>query len=72
MPAIRFSIRVNIPFIRRKDPDETNGQSGLPNIIDVPEAFVWQGKGPDAWQGNPVEMTPTQDGKDHVPSLKKV
>ena len=58
-------------FYTSEGPDETNGQAALPAIIDVPEAFVWQGRGPDAWQGNPVEMTPTQEGKDHIPSLKK-
>ena len=49
----------------------TNGQNGLPNIIDVPEAFVWMNRGPDAWQAAPVEMTPTPEGKDLIPSLKK-
>ena len=58
-------------FYTSEGPDETNGQAALPNIIDVPEAFVWMGRGPDAWQANPVEMTPTQAGKDHIPSLKK-
>ena len=58
-------------FYTSEGPDETNGQQALPNITDVPEAFVWMGKGPDAWQANPVEMTPTQEGKDLIPSLKK-
>lgn len=58
-------------FYTSEGPDETNGQQALPNIIDVPEAFVWMGRGPDAWQANPVEMTPTQEGKDLIPSLKK-
>ena len=58
-------------FYTSEGPNETNGQDALPNIIDVPEAFVWMGRGPDAWQANPVEMTPTQAGKDHIPSLKK-
>ena len=58
-------------FYTSEGPAETNGQGGLGNIIDVPEAFVWHGKGPDAWRGDPIEMTPTQASKDHVPSLKK-
>lgn len=58
-------------FYTSEGPNETNGQNGLPNIIDVPEAFVWMNRGPDAWQANPVEMTPTQEGKDLIPSLKK-
>ena len=58
-------------FYTSEGPAETNGQNALPNIIDVPEAFVWMGRGPDAWQAAPVEMTPTQAGKDHIPSLKK-
>ena len=58
-------------FYTSEGPDETNGQDALPHIIDVPEAFVWMNRGPDAWQANPVEMTPTQEGKDLIPSLKK-
>ncbi len=58
-------------FYTSEGPAETNKQEGLPNIIDVPGAFVWQGRGPGAWQANPVEMTPTQEGKDLIPSLKK-
>ncbi len=58
-------------FYTSEGPAETNGQDGLPNIIDVPTAFVWQGQGPDNWQANPVEMKPTQAGEDYVPSLKK-
>lgn len=58
-------------FYTSEGPDETNGQSALGHIVDVPEAHVWMGRGPDAWQANPVEMTPTQAGKDHIPSLKK-
>ncbi len=58
-------------FYTSEGPAETNGQVALGHIVDVPEAHVWMGRGPDAWQANPVEMTPTQDGKDHVPSLKK-
>ena len=58
-------------FYTSEGPAETNGQEALPAITDVPEAFVWMNRGPDAWQANPVEMTPTQAGKDHVPSLKK-
>ena len=58
-------------FYTSEGPDETNGQAALPNIIDVPEAFVWMNRGPDAWQANPVEMTPTQEGKDLIPSLKE-
>ena len=58
-------------FYTSEGPAETNAQGALGHIIDVPEAFVWMGRGPDAWQANPVEMTPTQDGKDFIPSLKK-
>ena len=58
-------------FYTSEGPAETNGQAALPHIIDVPEAFVWMNRGPDAWAANPVEMTPTQEGKDHIPSLKK-
>ena len=58
-------------FYTSEGPDETNGQDALPHIIDVPDAFVWMNRGPDAWQANPVEMTPTQEGKDLIPSLKK-
>ena len=58
-------------FYTSEGPDETNGQDALPHIIDVPEAFVWMNRGPDAWQANPVEMTPTQEGEDLIPSLKK-
>lgn len=58
-------------FYTSEGPAETNGQEALPAIIDVPEAFVWMGRGPDAWQAAPVEMTPTQEGKDLIPSLKK-
>ena len=58
-------------FYTSEGPAETNKQEALPNIIDVPGAFVWMNRGPGAWQANPVEMTPTQAGKDHVPSLKK-
>ena len=58
-------------FYTSEGPDETNGQDALPHIIDVPDAFVWMNRGPDAWQANPVEMTPTQEGEDLIPSLKK-
>ena len=58
-------------FYTSEGPDETNGQAALPNIVDVPEAFVWMNRGPDAWAANPVEMTPTQEGKDLIPSLKE-
>ena len=58
-------------FYTSEGPDETNGPGGLQNIIDVPNAFVWQGKGADAWRADPVEMTPTQAGEDYVPSLKE-
>lgn len=58
-------------FYTSEGPDETNGQDALPHIINVPDAFVWMNRGPDAWQANPVEMTPTQEGKDLIPSLKK-
>ena len=57
-------------FYTSEGPAETNESPALQNIIDVPNAFVWHGKG-DNWQENPVEMTPTQAGKDYVPSLKK-
>ena len=58
-------------FYTSEGPAETNGQVALGHVVDVPEAHVWMGRGPDAWQANPVEMTPTQDGKDLIPSLKK-
>ncbi len=58
-------------FYTSEGPAETNGQVALGHVVDVPEAHVWMGRGPDAWQGNPVEMTPTQEGKDFIPSLKK-
>ncbi|MDE0688588.1 MAG: hypothetical protein OXI61_10510 [Candidatus Poribacteria bacterium] len=58
-------------FYTSEGPDETNGQAALPNVIDVPKAFVWMNRGPDAWAANPVEMTPTQEGKDLIPSLKE-
>ncbi len=57
-------------FHTSEGPAETNGAAGLQNVMDVPNAFVWQGKG-DNWQANPVEMTPTPDGEKYVPSLKK-
>ena len=58
-------------FYTSEGPAETNGQNALPNIIDVPEAHVWMNRGPDAWAAAPVEMTPTPEGKDLIPSLKK-
>lgn len=57
-------------FYTSEGPAETNQAQGLQNIIDVPNAFVWHGKG-DNWQENPVEMTPTAEGEKYVPSLKK-
>ncbi len=57
-------------FYTSEGPAETNEARGLQNVIDVPNAFVWQGRG-DNWQADPVEMTPTADGEKYVPSLKK-
>ena len=47
---------------------EANESFALQNIIDVPEAYVWQGRG-DNWREEPVVMTPTADGKKYTPSL---
>lgn len=58
-------------FYTSEGPAETNETEGLRNVIDVPNAYVWHGRGPDNWQGNPVVMTPTEDGETYVPSLEK-
>ena len=58
-------------FYTSEGPQETNEEQGLPNIIDVPEAFVWHGRGAGAWQAGTVVMTPTADGKKYAPSLKE-
>ena len=58
-------------FYTSEGPDETNATEGLRNVIDVPNAYVWHGRGADNWQPNPVEMKPTQAGEDYIPSLKK-
>ncbi len=58
-------------FYTSEGPAETNGQAALPNVVDVPEAHVWMNRGPDAWDAAPVEMTPTKEGEDLIPSLKK-
>ena len=49
---------------------EANATSALKNIIDVPEAFVWQGRG-DNWRADPVVMTPTADGLKFAPSIEE-
>jgi len=49
---------------------EANETSALKNIIDVPAAFVWQGKG-DNWRAEPVVMTPTAEGQDIAPSIEE-
>lgn len=49
---------------------ELNESQALQNIIDVPDAFVWQGRG-DNWRPDPVVMKPTADGNKYTPSLKE-
>lgn len=58
-------------FYTSEGPQETNEEQALPNIIDVPNAFVWHGRGPGAWRAGVVEVTPTADGRKYTPSLKK-
>ena len=49
---------------------EANETGALQNIIDVPAAFVWQGRG-DAWRADPVVMTPTANGQKVAPSIEE-
>jgi len=56
-------------FYTIEGPQEANGDAALPNIIDVPEAYVWHGR--EGWRAGSVTMTPTADGKKYTPSLKE-
>jgi len=57
------------PFYTIEGPQEANGDAALPNILDVPEAYVWHGR--EGWRAGSVTMTPTADGKKYTPSLKE-
>lgn len=56
-------------FYTIEGPNETNEDSALPNIIDVPTAYVWHGL--EGWRDGAVVMTPTADGKKYTPSIKE-
>ena len=56
-------------FYTIEGPDEANGETALPNILDVPEAAVWHGL--EGWRDGTVDMTPTADGEKYVPSIKE-
>ncbi|MAF09358.1 hypothetical protein CMK11_02810 [Candidatus Poribacteria bacterium] len=49
---------------------EANETGALQDIIDVPAAFVWQGRG-DNWLPDPVVMAPTADGLEYAPSIEE-
>lgn len=54
-------------FYTIEGPDEINEDMALPNILDAPDAFVWQGI--EGWRDGAVTMTPTADGAKYTPSM---
>jgi len=54
-------------FYTIEGPNEANEDAALPNIIDVPEAHMWQGR--EGWREGVVVMTPTANGKKYTPSI---
>ena len=49
--------------------NEANAEQALKNILDAPEAQVWNGR--EGWRATPVVMTPTADGEKYIPSIKE-
>jgi hypothetical protein len=47
--------------------DEANADAALRNILDAPDAEVWNGR--EGWRATPVIMTPTADGEKYIPSI---
>jgi len=59
------------PFYTIEGRIEANEDAALKNILDAPQAEMWQGR--EGWRENPiwVIMTPTADGKRLIPGIKE-
>ena len=48
---------------------QANEDAALPLVLDVPAAAVWHGL--EGWRDGTVDMTPTADGEEYIPSIKE-